>query len=101
MPAVLRSSVGVRQNAAGELEREAHLGQQLSHVSRMVRDAELFLNHPGEHGRGPDSRVQTVGYRATVEDIAEWGALLRRQTRWTAGSVALQQPIHSVSLIKG
>ena len=50
MPAVLRSSVGARQNAAGALHREAHLVQQLPHVSRMVSDAELLLDHPGEHG---------------------------------------------------
>jgi hypothetical protein len=37
MPAVLLSSVGARQNAAGALHREAHLVQQLPHVPRMVR----------------------------------------------------------------
>jgi hypothetical protein len=100
MPAVLRSSVGVRQNAAGALHRETHLVQQLPHVSRMVGDAEFLRNHPGEHRRSPDSRVQTVGHRATFEDIPELGALLRSQTRWPARSVALQQPIHAVSLIR-
>src|ERR1017187_5851343 len=106
-----RCADAAAQDAAGALHREAHLVQQLPHVSRMVQqlphvsrmvgDAEFLRNHPGEHRRSPDSRVQTIGHRATFEDIPELGALLRCQTRWTTRSVALQQPIHAVSLIKG
>src|ERR1039458_2313144 len=99
MPAVLRSSIGARQDAAGVLHREAHLVQQLPHVSRVVCCAEFLGNPPGEHRRSPDSRGQTIGPRATFEDIPELGALLRCQTRWTIRSVALQQPIYAVSLI--
>src|ERR1017187_201711 len=46
MPAVLRSSIGARQDAAGALHREAHLVQQLPHVSRMVGDAEFLTQSP-------------------------------------------------------
>jgi hypothetical protein len=101
MPAVLRRSVGARQNAAGALHGKAHLVQQLPHVPRMVGDAELLRNHPSERRRCPDPRIQTVGHRAAFEDIRESDALLRSQARWTARPVALQQSIHSVSLVKG
>ena len=57
MPAVLRSSVGARQYAAGALHGEAHLVKQFAHVPRMVGDAELLLDHPSQHGRSPDPPV--------------------------------------------
>ena len=67
----------------------------------MVGHAELFLDHPGQHRGGPQARIQTVRYRTTVENVAEMGALLRRQQRRPAGPVSFQQSIHSVRLIKG
>jgi len=76
MPSVLRGGVGPRQYAPGPLHREAERVKQLAHMSRMVGDAELLLDHPGNHRRGPYAVVQSVSHRTAVQNVAQLLALL-------------------------
>ena len=71
MPAILRLGVGFGPNPSWALHRKAQFKQQLAHVAGMVVHPELLLNHPGDHGRGPDSGVQAIGHRAAVQDVLQ------------------------------
>ena len=79
VPAVLLADVSAGQHAARSLHREAQPVQQFSHVARMIADAEFFLDHPGNHGRGPQAAVQAVGHGTTIENVPELLPLSRRQ----------------------
>ena len=79
MPAVLRAGVGAGQHAARSLHRKAQPVQQFSHVARMIADAEFFLDHPGNHGRGPQAAVQAVRHGTTIENVPELLPLSRYQ----------------------
>jgi hypothetical protein len=39
-------------------------------MAGMILNAELLLDHPGNHGRCPDAVIQTVSYRTAVQNIA-------------------------------
>ena len=73
--------------------------QQLAHVTRMVGHAELFFDDPGDHRRGPDSGVQPISDRATVEKVAETAVLGFRQPCRTPGSVTFQEALDPLRLI--
>ena len=34
--------------------------EQLAHMPRMIMNAEFPLDDPGDHGRGPDARIQAI-----------------------------------------
>jgi len=68
-------------------------------MTGVILDAELLLDHPGDHGRGPDAVVQTVSHRTTVHNVPPLLLLLFRQFRWPARPIAFQQTIHSLGLI--
>src|SRR5207247_4307245 len=78
-PAVLRRDIGAGQNAAWTLHRKPPGMEQLAHMAGVIRDAELLLDHPGDHGRCPDAVVQTVSYWTTVQNISQLLLLLFRQ----------------------
>src|SRR5271157_2476810 len=99
MPAILLAGVGARQEAARALHGETDLMQELADMARMVANAELLLDHPGNQGRGPHPAVQAIGHWAAVENILQLRLLWLRQARRTPGAVALQQPLYSVGLI--
>jgi hypothetical protein len=40
-----------------------------AHMARMIWNAELFLDHPSNHRRGPDATIQAVSDRTTVENV--------------------------------
>ena len=90
MPSVLCDGVGPCQYAPRPLHREAERVKQLAYMSRMVGDAELLLDHSGNHGRGPHAVVQSVSHRSTVQNVAQLLALLWRQLWRPAGSVPFQ-----------
>jgi hypothetical protein len=73
--------------------------KQFAHMSRMVADAEFLLDHPGNHGRGPDAVVQSVRYRTTVQNISQLLALLLCQPWQPSGSVSFQQSFDAMGLI--
>jgi hypothetical protein len=58
LPAILLVSVGTGQQATRALHREAQTMEQPAHMARMILNAELFLDDPGDHGRGPDTGIQ-------------------------------------------
>jgi len=39
-------------------------------MAGMILNAELLLDHPGNHGRRPDAGIQTVSNRTAVENIS-------------------------------
>src|SRR5580765_2934218 len=63
LPAILLVSVGSGQHATRALYGEAQTMEQLAHMAGMIMNAEFLLDGPGDHGRGPDARIQAVGYR--------------------------------------
>src|ERR1039458_4596713 len=73
--------------------------EQYAHVARMVDGAELRFDHPGDHGRGPDSGVQPISHRPAVQDVAQAAALRFRQPRRPPGPVTLQEALDAMSLI--
>src|SRR5207302_5228769 len=70
----LASSVKIRT-----LHREAQTMEQLAHMAWMIMNVEFLLDDPGDHGRGPDARIQAVGYRAAFENVVELFPLCRCQ----------------------
>ena len=70
MPAVLLRTIGSGQDPLGTLHGETHGMQELAYMAGMILDAKLLRDHPSNHGRGPHSRIQAIGDRTTVEDIA-------------------------------
>jgi hypothetical protein len=68
-------------------------------MTGVILDAELLLDHPGDHGRRPDAVVQTVSRRTAIQDISQLLLLLLRQFRWPARPIAFQQTVHSIGLI--
>ncbi len=99
LPAILLVSVGSGQHATRALHREARTMEQFAHMSRMIVNAEFLLDYPGDHGRGPDARIQAVSYRATVENVVELFPLHRRQPQWPARAMPFEQPLHAKSLV--
>src|ERR1700686_298160 len=90
VPSVLRCGIGACQHAAGPLHREPPAVKQLAHMARMILNPELLLDHPGNHGRGPDATVQTVSYRTTVENVSQLLLLLFCQFRWPTRPIPFQ-----------
>src|ERR1022692_5343430 len=84
LPAILLINVGPGQHATRALHREARTMEQLAHMARIIMNAEFLLDYPGDHGRGPDARIQAVGYRAAVDNVVELFPLRRRQLPWPA-----------------
>src|ERR1017187_9998774 len=99
MPAVLLAAVGTSEYPARPLHGEAQVMKQFAHVPRMVDDAELLFDRPGDHGRGPDSGVQPISHRAAVQDVAEAAVLGFRQPRWPPGPVTFQEALDAVGLL--
>src|SRR5712691_5982756 len=98
-PAVLRRDIGAGQNAPWTLHRKSPGRKQLAHMTGVILDAELLLDHPGNHGRRPDAVVQTISHRTAVQNISQLLLLLFRQLRWSTRPVAFQQTVHSIRLI--
>src|ERR1039457_3380261 len=69
MPSVLLDGVAPRQYTPWPLHREVERVKQLAHMPGMVGDAELLLDHPGNHGRGPHAVVQSVSHRPTIQNV--------------------------------
>src|SRR5467141_3665897 len=84
LPAILLVSVGSGQHATRALHGEAQTMEQLAHMARMIMNAEFLLDDPGNHGRGPDARIQAVGYRAAFENVVELFPLRRGQLQGPA-----------------
>src|SRR5438270_12186788 len=84
LPAILLISAGSGQHATRTLHREAQTMEQLAHMARMIMNVEFLLDDPGDHGRGPDARIQAVGYRAAFENVVELTPLRRCQLQWPA-----------------
>ena len=81
MPAVLLAVVGTGEHQVRPLHGGAQVMKQFAHMPRMVDDAELLFDRPGDHGRGPDSGVQPISHRPAVQDVAEAAVLCFRQPR--------------------
>src|SRR5271167_3006199 len=73
--------------------------QQFAHVAGMVMHPELLLDHPGDHGRGPDSGVQTIGHRTAVQNVPQRLPLRALQLRWSSGALSFQQTFDPMHLI--
>ena len=99
MPAVLLDGVGPRQHAPWPLHREVERVKQLAHMPRMVGDAELLRDHPGNHGRGPHAVVQSVSHWTTVQNVPQLLALRLCQLRRSSGPVPFQQTLDTMGLI--
>jgi len=65
----------------------------------MVGDAELLLDHPGNHGRGPHAVVQSVSHGTTVQNVAQLLALFWRQLWRPSRSVSFQQTFDTMRLV--
>jgi len=73
--------------------------KQLAHMAGMILNAKLFLDHPGDHGRGPDAAVEPVGDRAAVQDVSQFLSLLFAQLRRPTRPIPFQQTVHSLALV--
>src|SRR5208283_1454429 len=60
---------------------------------------ELLLDHPGDHGRGPDSGVQTIGHRTAVQNVPQRLPFRALQLRWSSGALSFQQTFDPMHLI--
>src|SRR5207253_11275915 len=69
LPAILLISAGSGQHATRALHREAQTMEQPAHMAWMIMNAELFLDDPCDHGSGPDTGIQAVGYWDVVENV--------------------------------
>jgi hypothetical protein len=90
MPSVLLDGVGPRQDTPWPLHREERV-KQLAHMPRTVVDAELLLDHPGNHGRGPHTVVQSVSHRPNIQNVPQSLPLLCCQLGRLSGAVAFQR----------
>src|SRR5208283_496201 len=99
VPAILQPGVGFGQNPSWALHRKAQFMQQFAHVAGMVMHPELLLDHPGDHGRGPDSGVQTIGHRTAVQNVPQRLPLRALQLRWSSGALSFQQTFDPMHLI--
>jgi len=99
LPAILLISAGSGQHATRALHREAQTMEQPAHMAWMIMNAELFLDDPGDHGRGPDTGIQAVGYWAAVENVVELFPLRQRQLQWPSRAMSFEQPVDAKSLI--
>jgi hypothetical protein len=99
MPTILLAAVGTGQHPAGPLHGETPVMKQLAHVPRMVDDAELFFNHPGNHRRSPDPGVPPISYGAAIEDVTEAAMLCLAQARGPSGSITFKKARDAVRLI--
>jgi hypothetical protein len=90
--------IGAGQHAARALHRKSPGMEQLTHMARVMVDAELLLDHAGDHGRCPDAVVQAVSHRTTVQNISQLLLLLFRQFRWPTRPIAFQRSVHSIGL---
>src|SRR6516165_3309599 len=91
--------MGAGQDPLGTLHGETHSMEELAYMRGMIRDAKLLLDNPSNHGRGPHSRVQAVGDRTTVENIAQLFALTGRQLGRPSRTLPLEQALHAMGLI--
>ena len=82
MPTVLLRAIGSGQNSLRALHGKTNFMQQSTYMAGMIMDSELFFDHPADHGRSPNSCIQTVGHRTTVQDVAQLLPLLARQLGW-------------------
>src|ERR1035437_11046517 len=100
MPAVLLAAVVTSEYPARPLHGEAQVMKQFAHMPRMVDDAELLFDRPGDHGRGPDSGVQPISHRPAVEDVAQAAVLRFLPPRRPPGPVTFQEALDAVTLIR-
>ena len=82
-----------------DTKNKAEFVQQLAHMSGMVGEFELLLDHPRNHRRSSHAIVQSVSHRATVQQVSQLLALLWCQLGRSSGSVSFQQALDTVSLI--
>jgi hypothetical protein len=88
-PAILLVSVGTGRHATRAPHGDAQTVEQLAHMAWMLMNAEFLVDDPGDHGRGPDARIQTIGYRAAAENVVELFPRRRRQFQWPANYARL------------
>jgi hypothetical protein len=95
-----RLSVFIRtgQNLSGALNGEFKLVKDARNMGRMVSDREFFFNDSGDHGTSPNTRMKSVGHRATIQDVCQRLQLLIRQLCRTTAPLSLQNPFHTVLL---
>src|ERR1700745_617295 len=72
--------------------------QQLAYMAGVMVHPKLFLQNPSNYGRGPNSRIQAIGDRTAVQDIAQLLPLPRRQLSRSARALPLEQAFHAVRL---
>src|SRR5271167_1339987 len=99
VPTVLCRRVGPGQHPTRSLHRIPPRMQQLAHMARMILDAELLLDYPSDHRRGPDPVVQTVSHWTAVQYVPHLLLLRVRQGGGTARPVAFQQTLDTLGLI--
>src|SRR5215472_2713035 len=68
-------------------------------MARVIMDPKLFLENPSNHGRGPDSSIQAIGNRPTVEDVAQLLSLPCGQLARSSRALPFQQALHAMGLI--
>src|SRR5271166_5422383 len=73
--------------------------QQLAHMAGVVVHSELLLNHPGDHGRGPDSGVQAIGHRTAVQDVLQGLPVRATQLRRSSAALSFQQTVDAMGFI--
>ena len=56
------------QNLSGALNGEFKLVKDARNMGRMVSDREFLFNDSGDHGTSPNTRMKSVGHRATIQD---------------------------------
>jgi hypothetical protein len=99
VPTVLLSAIGSGRNALRALHGKTNFMQESTYMTGMMMDSELFLQDPSNHGRSPHSRIQTVGHRTTVQDVAQLLPSLTGQLGWSSRALPLQQSVKAMLLI--
>lgn len=82
--------VRTHQPGRGPLDRKAKLVKQLADMTGMIADRKLFFDDLTQKHRGPHSRVESIGNRATLDQIIEGFLLLRGQSRRATAAMAFK-----------
>src|ERR1022692_2056812 len=99
LPAILLINVGPGQHATRALHGKARTMEQLAHMAWMIMNAKFLLDHPGDHRRSPDARIQAVSYWTTIDNAVELFPLRRRQLPWPTRAMPFEQPLQAIGLI--
>ena len=80
------------------LNRKAYGFQHLTHMARVIGNAEFFVNHIPDHDRSPYAAVEPVCDRSAFDDVCQKAFLLFGKSGWPPAPMPFEEAVFPVEI---